>query len=396
MFGALSTEVMYFGQVRLQPLSYQDDVGTLCTDVPMARSQARKLAEMIKEKTLDTHPDKSGIVILGSKRFKDKVKDELNKEPIKFNKFYLKIKTEEKYLGQKLESDLSTSALKTVQERGGRIKGAGFEVKQIVEDFEMQTLGGLAAAWELWERALIPSLLSGAGTWLGNIDAAIKQCNAIQDFYWKTILNVSDSVPKLALRCEPFMRDCKWRIWEEKCLLLMRIQWLEEGSLAKMIYQEAEDNGWPGLGKEVRQICRELNIPDINLYRIQKAELQKALKFSHKEDMMKQFQSSKKLEDIKESNFDDIQPYFNDKNIENARIKFRIRTKMLKKVPGNFKNLYKNVPNGLKCDLCEDEMTQNHCISCPGRKEYRKDLDMNNLDDLVSYFKIILGEKSQR
>ena len=192
------------------------------------------------------------------------------------------------------------------------------------------------------------------------------------------------------------VNDCKWRIWEEKCLLLMRIQCLEEGSLAKMIYQEAEDNGWPGLGKEVRQICRELNIPDINLYRIQKAELQKALKFSHKEDMMKQFQSSKKLEDIKESNFNDIQPYFNDKNIENARIKFRIRTKMLKKVPGNFKNLYKNVPNGLKCDFCEDEMTQNHCISCPGRKEYRKDLDMNNLDDLVSYFKIILGEKSQR
>ena len=93
--------------------------------------------------------------------------------------------------------------------------------------------------------------------------------------------------------------------------------------------------------------------------------------------MMKQFQSSKKLEAIKESNFDDIQPYFNDKNIENARIKFRIRTKMLKKVPGNFKHLYKNVPNGLKCDFCEDEMTQNHCISCPGRKEYRKDLDLD-------------------
>ena len=63
----------------------------------------------------------------------------------------------------------------------------------------------------------------------------------------------------------------------------MRIQCLEEGSLAKMIYQEAEDNGWPGLGKEVRQICREINIPDIDSYKIQKADLQKALKFSHKE-----------------------------------------------------------------------------------------------------------------
>ena len=157
----------------------------------------------------------------------------------------------------------------------------------------MQTLGGLAAAWDLWERALIPSLLSGAGTWLGNINEAIKQCNAIQDFYWRIILNVPDSVPKLALRCEPFMRDFKWRIWEEKCLLLMRIQNLEEGSLAKMIYLEAENKGWPGLGNEARQICRELDIPDNNSYRMQKAALQKAIQVSHKKHMMKQFESSK-------------------------------------------------------------------------------------------------------
>ena len=222
-------------------------------------------------------------------------------------------------------------------ERGGKIKGAGIEVKQIIEDFEMQTLGGLAAPWDLWEQALIPSLLSGAGTWLGNINEAIKQCSAIQDFCWRIILNVPDSVPKLALRCEPFMRDFKWRIWEEKCLLLMRIQNLEEGSLAKMVYLEAENNGWPGLGNEMRQICREFDIPDINSYRIQKAELQKAIKCSHKKDMMKQFESSKKLQDIKESNFDDIQPYFYDKNIKNARIKFRIRTQMLKKNSWKFK-----------------------------------------------------------
>ena len=69
---------------------------------------------------------------------------------------------------------------------------------------------------------------------------------------------------------------------------------------------------------------------------------------------------------------------------------------MLKKIPGNFKNHYKKMQNGLKCDFCVEEMTQNHCISCPGRKESRKDLDMSNLDDLVTYFKTILGENSQR
>ena len=256
----------------------------------------------------------------------------------------------------------------------------------------MQALGGLAAAWDLWERALIPSLLSGAGTWLGDIREAVKLCDKIQDFYWKIILKVPDSCPKLAIRCEANTRSSKWRIWEEKCLLLLRIQNLEEGSLAKYIYQEAEDKGWPGLGKEVREICQELKIPDLNKYRLAKKEIQRAIEKSHQEDMMNQFENSKKLQDIRHSDFNKFQSYFNDKNIENARMKFKIRSKMLEKIPGNFKNKYKNMENCLKCIFCEDEMTQNHCTVCPGREEHIRNLDMTNLDDLVKYFKVILGD----
>ena len=108
------------------------------------------------------------------------------------------------------------------------------------------------------------------------------------------------------------------------------------------------------------------------------------------EDMMSRFDSSRKLQDIKESDFTCLQPYFNDKNLENSRMKLKIRTKMLDKIPGNFKNKYKNAENGLTCNLCPDEMTQNHCVICPGRKEQRKDLDLSNLDNLVSYFRTIL------
>ena len=55
--------------------------------------------------------------------------------------------------------------LLTVEDRKARIKGAAMEIKSLIEDFQMQAMGGLMAAWELWEKALIPSLLSGAGTW---------------------------------------------------------------------------------------------------------------------------------------------------------------------------------------------------------------------------------------
>ena len=391
-----SCDVMYYGHVRVQPLSYQDDVGSMCTNVAMVRKQANKMTQMLKHKTLDAHPDKSGYLVLGSESFTDSIKQEIEQDPIWFNKFRLKLKTQEKYLGQVFKSTLSTSALATAQDRAGKIKGAAIEIKQIIEDFQMQSVGGLAAAWELWERALIPSLLAGAGTWLGDIQEAVKVCNSLQEFYWKTVLKVPDSCPKLALRCETFSRGVKWRIWEEKCLLLLRIQNLEEGSLAKRMHEEAQKRGWPGLGKEVEDICKQINIPNINIQKVSKTIVQKAVEKSHFEDMMDQFVHSSKLQDIKNCDFKNIQPYFNDRNIENSRIKFKIRTKMLEKVPGNFKNKYKNAENGIQCDLCTEDMTQNHCVLCPGRAEDRKGLDMNNLDDLVSYFTSIMDKTRRR
>jgi hypothetical protein len=45
-----SNQVMYYGNVRLQPLCYQDDVGTLCTNIEMVKCQANKMSKMLKEK----------------------------------------------------------------------------------------------------------------------------------------------------------------------------------------------------------------------------------------------------------------------------------------------------------------------------------------------------------
>ena len=51
---------------------------------------------MLKHKILDAHPDKSGYLLLGSQSYTDCMKQEIQKDPIYFNKFNLKVKTEEK------------------------------------------------------------------------------------------------------------------------------------------------------------------------------------------------------------------------------------------------------------------------------------------------------------
>ena len=159
-----SSTVMHYGDVRLHPLCYQDDVGTMCTNLDMAKNQADKLSNMLKEKTLQAHPDKSGILIMGAKKYQQKVQSEVEKTKIRLNGFVLKTKISDKYLGQIFSSDISSSALATIRYREGRLKGAAIEVRSIIEDYQMQAMGGMVAAWELWERALIPSLLAGAQT----------------------------------------------------------------------------------------------------------------------------------------------------------------------------------------------------------------------------------------
>ena len=145
------------------------------------------MSKMLQDKTLQAHPDKSGILLIGSKKYKDKMRKELEENPIFLNNFSLRPKLSDNYLGQIFETDLSTSALSTVRQRECKIKGACIETKYIIEDYQMQAMGGLVAAWELWEQALIPSLMAGSGTWLGDISEAVKLCIKIQNFYWKII-----------------------------------------------------------------------------------------------------------------------------------------------------------------------------------------------------------------
>ena len=123
-----TSNVMYYGNVRVQPLSYQDDVGTLCASIEMAECQATHLTNMLKEKILHAHPDKYGLLLLGSEKFRENIKNSIKNNPIYLDKFKLQTKVCEKYLGQMIKSDLASSALATVQDRQAKIKGAEMEI----------------------------------------------------------------------------------------------------------------------------------------------------------------------------------------------------------------------------------------------------------------------------
>ena len=54
----------------------------------------------------------------------------------------------------------------------------------------------------------------------------------------------------------------KWRVWEEKILLVQAIGRQEVGGLAMEVLEEQINTGWPGLAQEVAEICKDSLLPD--------------------------------------------------------------------------------------------------------------------------------------
>ena len=133
----------------------------------------------------------------------DRVEDELKLNPIEFGKFKMIRKSEDKYLGQILHEDgLAESVAATVASRAGRFKGAIFEIRSVIEEFSMESMGGMMAAKTLLERALLPSLLSGSCNWTGIRKTTEDDCDDLLLMYWRVMMKVPESTPKIGLISE--------------------------------------------------------------------------------------------------------------------------------------------------------------------------------------------------
>ena len=84
-----------------------------------------------------------------------------------------------------------------------------------------------------------------------------------------------------------------------------------------------------------------------------------------------------------------------EKAADKARLAFRIRTKMVKHVKMNFKNLHKG---NLNCDKCGGgvEETQEHMLECVGWEEERGSLDMRRIMDQVEFFTRVGKTKARK
>ena len=59
----------------------------------------------------------------------------------------------------------------------------------------------------------------------------------------------------------------------------------------------------PGLAREVSDICEQIQIPDVNYYKVKKDTIEEAIFFNHYKDMKEELYDSKKLNKFKYEDF---------------------------------------------------------------------------------------------
>ena len=71
---------------------------------------------------------------------------------------------------------------------------------------------------------------------------------------------------------------------------------------------------------------------------------------------------------------------------------------MVDKIPGNFKNRYKDTEECVARLHCKVEFTQSHCEICPARASLREGLDIKSMDGLVDnvYFQRYLTQEKKK
>ena len=393
MFAGSEEEVGY-GGVRVLPLMFQDDIMRVAGSVLSARAGNVKVAAVMRSKQLRLNPDKTGYIIVGKKRAVEEVRREIEMEPIMCGDFVTKEKVCDKWLGDMFHQDgLAASVTATIEDREPKIKGALYEAAAIVDDWRAQCIGGFRSAVDLWELAILPTLLYNSETWVHIPKVAVDKLEDLQLFFVRLILRVPQGTPKVALQSETGLLSMKLRIWKRKCMLIHHIKNMENGTLAKQVYSEQMENGWPGLAKEVTVICKELDIEDINYSSISKNRLQNVLKKAckAKDESDLKNKMCNKTEKLKEGNCE-MKEYMNLKSLSDVRNTFRVRTNMVEGFKGSFKNMFKHTD--LDCVGCGLEIDyQAHSMVCPAYDDLREGLDMEKDQDLVTFFKKVMESR---
>ena len=291
-------EVSYFS-VRLQPLLYQDDVARLAYSVESAQAGNLKMEVIAETKLLDYNHDKSGFLVVGDKKAKQKLQKDLDERPLMFCKKPMKQEKITKYLGDWLSTDgLADSVKVTVNKRFGLVHRAIADVRVIVDVCRNCVIGGLATGLHIWEAAVLPGLLFNSECLTNITNSVIQSLEKVQLKFYRTILSIGTGCPIPIIYWDTGGMLMKYRIIKRKLLFFHHLATMSSESLAKEIFDVQKELNIPGLVSECNNILIEAGVQDVEKYSKSqwKSVVNRLCRKLNEDDLLEQMKKYKKLE----------------------------------------------------------------------------------------------------
>ena len=390
-------EVYYGGKLRLNPLLYQDDSLRMATSAKSAQFGNNIMESIMKRKLLNIN-DKSSYLLCGKY---DKIKDiqnELKKNPLSIKSELIKQKDKEKYLGEIISSrGVADSVKMTIDDRKGRIIASVFELSSIIEDFRMQSAGGLMSGLNIWLFGLLPSLTTNAEMWTEIPGDSLQSLEDIQHLLLQKLFSVPRTTPHAALRWDTGATSLEMQIAKKKMLFLLHLIKLDEDSLAKEMFMVQISQHLPGLVPECRNLIKSLNLPNVFDSNVSKSMtkiawkriVNKAISDYEEAKLRKIIQTKSKLKDgeMSRESFE-MKDYVSKLNLSSARLKFQMRSQMLD-IKFNFSAKYEK--ELWLCDSCCSSIeTQSHLLFCPAYSTLREGKNLSDDEHLLTYIQNVM------
>ena len=192
---------VWYGEVRLQPMLFQDDVMRMAEGVLEAQVGNIFMETVAERKLLSFNQSKSVYMVVGKEKNKKKIFNELERNPLTLCGKPMKQAEDYLYLGTVIsDRGVSHSAALSVSKKIGRVKHLIHEIKTVIQDCRNNKPGAFCTAIQIWEMAVVPYLYFGAECWIDIPEATLKTLNYLEEsMYLSTLAAPHDPIVVLSL-----------------------------------------------------------------------------------------------------------------------------------------------------------------------------------------------------
>ena len=258
---------LYHRELKINDQGYVDDEMLISDNTKSSAACTALYTLTMDELAMKAHPEKSVQIVSGAKEAREKIIEELRVNPNILQKFPLKTKTSEKYLGFWLvQGSYDDMINKNIKVKQGLLQGVACEIRSLCDLPQIKRFGKCHAQKLMAVSQAVPVALYGTQAW---IDIKPEQYKAMEDAF-KGALATILSVPKTTnyeamlkacnlIHLEQFLDCVKLRVWNTK------IHKKASGRIVRLILHETVMGIKSGLAGDLERLCHKYQIHNICL-----------------------------------------------------------------------------------------------------------------------------------